>query len=428
MAKPSTTGIVEKTVGSSLTHTEFNTLNTAVNAVIADYASVSEGVDADTLEGSTKAEVQTHAPASHGNEAHSSTFITAADLPASTGESGLSIIISNYAIYNEPVRLYMADAAQFKLETSVKVKRVMLKLSKTGTITGTLNVDIFKKGIGGFRSPFAIPDVTGEIFSSNDVDVSVLTDTVQDIVFEFTFPVELSAGVYWVALNGFIVSGESGSYVNYGSSFQGDAGVSFGTWAMWFESAFSGGYQSDYVYMCAALLGEDKGASEDYAPLDENSKVPTANLPILYGETKLWNKTKNDIPLGWHECDGTNGTEDLSLSNPSTDTVYIMYIGGEYTSMTTRPLSVTNNDETNFKYALLDSSCNVLTSVEDGSPFNFFITNLDAANPHFLEVIGLRHTDNYQIAKFAVLLAASESLELTLTQHVDIDYTIDNGD
>lgn len=88
MAKPSKMEIATKSTGSTYTATEANLVHTTVDAVIDDYASISEGVDADTLEGSTKAEVQSHAPASHGNEAHTSAFITAEDVPSGSGAAG----------------------------------------------------------------------------------------------------------------------------------------------------------------------------------------------------------------------------------------------------------------------------------------------------------------------------------------------------
>ena len=259
MTKPSTTGITNKSTGQQLTATEFNTVNTALNAVIDDYASISEGVDADTLEGSTKAEVQTHAPASHGNEAHSNTFIT--------------------------------------------------------------------------------------------------------------------------------------------------------------SSALSGYEQQS-----------NKGAASGYAPLGSDSKVPEANLPEItsatYGETKLWNKTKNDIPTGWHECDGTNGTEDLSLSNPSSDTVYIMYIGGEYTSMTARTINVTNNLGESSSYGLNDPFGNRITNIEDGSPFRLTIYGITSGTVYPI-VTCTRISDDYTITQvYTISLTDGSNTSLVLVQYVDCVWTI----
>jgi len=78
---------------------------TKIDAIIDDYASISEGVDADTLEGSTKAEVQNHAPASHGNEAHSETYITIGDVPAggsgADGKDGVGFVAGMLTLWDK---------------------------------------------------------------------------------------------------------------------------------------------------------------------------------------------------------------------------------------------------------------------------------------------------------------------------------------
>ena len=89
MAKPAKLEFATKSSGDSYTAAEANLVHAAIDAVIDDYASISEGVDADTLEGSTKAEVQTHAPASHGNEVHDVTFEDQANKGAASGYAGL---------------------------------------------------------------------------------------------------------------------------------------------------------------------------------------------------------------------------------------------------------------------------------------------------------------------------------------------------
>lgn len=167
------------------------------------------------------------------------------------------------------------------------------------------------------------------------------------------------------------------------------------------------------------------GEANGLAPLDENSKVPAVNLPISYGETKLWNITKNDIPLGWHVCDGTNGTEDLSLSNPSSDTVYIMYIGGDYTAMTARTININNDASATTSYTLTDPIFGTtLTSIEDGAPFELSITDTQASGNQALTIACTRDSDDYVIMIFGQALDESATISLILTQYIDCTWNI----
>lgn len=172
-----------------------------------------------------------------------------------------------------------------------------------------------------------------------------------------------------------------------------------------------------------------------HAILDEDGKVPNSNLPFGYGETKLWNTALNDVPAGWHVCDGTNGTPDFSLVEPqaSTDTAYIMYIGGEYTAMTARTIHVTNNLGANTDATLEDMATNTITAIEDGSPFTLVLKNTSGSTV-YPTITCLRSSDDYQIMKigtykgYLTLPSGGDDIYLQLVQYVDCTWVInDNG-
>lgn len=298
MAKPSKLNFETKeseNPATPFTAAEANTLFSTVDAVIDDYSSLTEGVDADTLEGSTKAQVQTHAPASH----------------ASSHQNG------------------QAD-------------------------------EISVAGLSGVLADAQTPASHGnEAHSSTFITSAALS-----------------------------------------------------------------GYEQQ----------ANKGEASGYAPLDEDSKVPNANLPFGYGETKLWDTDLNDIPSGWHVCDGTNGTRDMSAIEPqaSTNTKYIMYIGGDYTSMTARTINVTNSSESYLSYELTDPFGNTITTIEDGSPFNFKVTNIDSGHALYLEIICTRDSDDYEIFhlnrvtldEFGIELPDGYYINFILSQYLDCTWTI----
>jgi hypothetical protein len=105
MAKPSKIESSETDYVTYWTGAKATNVYTKIDAIIDDYASISEGVDADTLEGSSKAEVQTHAPASHGNEAHSEEYITAGDVPAggsgAAGKDGVGFVAGMLTLWDK---------------------------------------------------------------------------------------------------------------------------------------------------------------------------------------------------------------------------------------------------------------------------------------------------------------------------------------
>jgi hypothetical protein len=59
-------------------------------------------IDAATLDGSTKAQVQTHAPAEHGNEVHTSTYVTADDVPSAiNGKDGAGFVANMLTLWDK---------------------------------------------------------------------------------------------------------------------------------------------------------------------------------------------------------------------------------------------------------------------------------------------------------------------------------------
>jgi hypothetical protein len=200
----------------------------------------------------------------------------------------------------------------------------------------------------------------------------------------------------------------------------------------------------------AALSGYEqqtnKGANSGYCGLDSTGLVAASNLGTgtdvatkflrgdqtfvsaapapSYGETKLWNITKNDVPNGWHVCDGTNGTEDLSASNPSVNSVYIMYIGGE--TVTARTINtITTGMAENTTLMLKEPVLNeTITSIEDGAVFKLVITN-DSGGAVALEVWCARNSDGYTLFYVdGISISDSNTANVHVTQYVDCTWSI----
>ena len=58
----------------------------------------------------------------------------------------------------------------------------------------------------------------------------------------------------------------------------------------------------------------------------------TVDRSLVQGEIKQYVGKLTDLPTGWHICDGTKGTPDMTQdfkTYGTTDVVYIMYIGEE---------------------------------------------------------------------------------------------------
>lgn len=77
------------------------------------------------------------------------------------------------------------------------------------------------------------------------------------------------------------------------------------------------GLQAQLDAIAGKQSTSEKGQAGGYAALDQDGKVPSAQLPALGGGSvpagiiSMWYGLLENIPAGWALCDGTNGTPDL---------------------------------------------------------------------------------------------------------------------
>ena len=198
MAKPSKIESSETDYVTYWTGAKATNVYTKIDAIIDDYASISEGVDADTLEGSTKAEVQTHAPAEHGNEAHSEEYITAGDVPSGSGargRDGVGFVSGMLTLWDKT----LADVPDGFEEAS--------------ELTGT-NFTIIKF-VGGEN----LTNLTHSVKITTDTDIDVaVSDSNETAIIEFTgSTTPLHASIANPADKGMVITVTNGTVgvVNY---------------------------------------------------------------------------------------------------------------------------------------------------------------------------------------------------------------------
>jgi hypothetical protein len=128
------------------------------------------GIDAATLGGSSKAEVQDHAPKSHGNEAHSVTFEDQANKGVASGYAGLDanakVPLANVAI---PVQTidgpeWTIQRGRVRLCFRIMWRRVSRRFC---WFNGSVWVRLWLRCLGGLRS--------GGFFDSAYFDAAYLT-------------------------------------------------------------------------------------------------------------------------------------------------------------------------------------------------------------------------------------------------------------
>jgi hypothetical protein len=192
----------------------------------------------------------------------------------------------------------------------------------------------------------------------------------------------------------------------------------------------------------------NKNVAEGYCPLDSSGLVPTANLPSIDaatlqgesvaeiqagvevggGESAVYGEITQlllgiDTPQGWHICDGTNGTP--TIDTTSQGTITIMYVGGEFESMTARDITIVDETSAVITTECKDLSGNIITKIEDGTPFKMFLTNTDTEDPKAVLVELFRDSDDVEIMNlYDITVSASGTAEFTLVQYIDCTWHI----